>query len=67
MDHYRLYFRNGPDGRMVDVRDIMADNDEDACEQANAFVGERAMELWCGKRRVHCYDPDQRWLGIAAE
>lgn len=65
MNYYRLYFRKGTDGPMVRVAEIQANSDDEACDTANLHVGELALELWCGSRRVDCYDPDALWSGIS--
>jgi hypothetical protein len=41
-----------PNGRFVGFEEIQADDDAEALRRAEAFVGERPLELWCGSRKV---------------
>ena len=62
---YRIYCLDhfGVD---VDVRPIVASNDEDAIEQARALKGLRQCEVWRGKRLIATvteFDTEQQTNG----
>ena len=50
--HYRLYFRQGPNGSFVRCEQFEAESDQMAERMAERFVGHHAMELWSGARHV---------------
>ena len=52
MAYYRLYVLSGPEGRFVGFEEIEAVDDVEAVRRAEAFLGERPLELWCGTRKV---------------
>lgn len=52
MAYYRLYILNGSEGRFVGFEEIEAADDVEAARAAEAYVGPRPLELWCGKRKV---------------
>lgn len=56
--YYRLYFLGGPEGRFVGFEEIEAADDVEAARAAEAYVGAQALELWCGKRKVKSFAPD---------
>lgn len=55
MSYYRLYVLSGPDGRFVGFEEIEAEDDVAAVRQADQFIGERPLELWCGSRKVRSF------------
>ncbi len=55
MVYYRLYKMQNAGGRFLGFEEIEAPDDADAVQQAEAFVGSRPMELWCGKRKVRAF------------
>ena len=56
MAYYRLYFLNGPSGRIQEFREFEADDDWAALEQAAGWRSISPMELWCGGRKVRSWD-----------
>lgn len=52
VNYYRLYVLSAPEGRFVGFEEIEAEDDIAAVRHAEAFVGERPLELWCGSRKV---------------
>ena len=52
MNYYRLYMLSAPEGRFVGFEEIEAADDVAAKRRAEEFAGERALELWCGPRKV---------------
>lgn len=57
MAYYRLYRLAEPGGKFVGFEEIEAEDDAGALDQAAAFAGRQALELWCGKRRVKSFAP----------
>jgi hypothetical protein len=57
MPAYRLYFIDGHSGHFVRSLDFGADDDRQAIAKADELMGTMAMELWCGSRKVHHWDP----------
>ena len=57
MAYYRLYRLAEPGGKFVGFEEIEADDDVGAVHQAEAFAGQQALELWCGKRKVKSFAP----------
>jgi len=57
MPAYRLYFMDGQSGHIVRSLDFGADDDRQAIAKADELKGTWAMELWCGSRKVHHWDP----------
>ena len=57
MAYYRLYRLAEPGGKFVGFEEIEADGDAAAVQQAEAFAGRQALELWCGKRKVKSFAP----------
>ena len=53
--YYRLYLLSGPDGRFVGFEEIEAVDDVEAARLAEAHLGPRPLELWCGKRKVKTF------------
>jgi len=53
--YYRLYVLSAPEGRFVGFEEIEAADDAEAVTRAEAFVGERPLELWCGTRKVRAF------------
>ena len=60
MNYYRLYMMGAANGRFVGFEEIEAVDDIQALRQAEKFLGDRPLELWCGSRRV-------RSLPVAAQ
>ena len=56
MPAYRLYFIDGH-GHIVRSLDFGAEDDRDAIAKAGALQGTMELELWCGARKVHHWDP----------
>ena len=56
MAYYRLYFMNGPSGRIQEFREFEADDDWAALQRAADWRSVSAMELWCGRRKVRAWD-----------
>ena len=57
MAYYRLYRLAEPGGKFVGFEEIEAEDDVAAIQQAEAFAGPQALELWCGKRKVKSFAP----------
>ncbi|HEX8257378.1 MAG TPA: hypothetical protein VF589_07075 [Allosphingosinicella sp.] len=55
MTYYRLYALRRPDGPLIGVDEIAAEDDVQAVRSAAARAGETPMELWCGKRKVKSF------------
>lgn len=60
MAYYRLYYFDGPEGRIGSVAEFDVVGDGDAVRTAEAGRRLAAMELWCGGRKVH------RWPALPA-
>jgi len=43
---------SAPEGRFIGFEEIEADDDVQAVRRAEAFAGDRPLELWCGARKV---------------
>ena len=56
MTYYRLYFLNGPGGRIQEFREFEAEDDLAALRRAADWRTVSPMELWCGDRRVRSWD-----------
>lgn len=57
MAYYRLYRLAEPGGKFIGFEEIEAENDAGAIDRAQAFAGQQALELWCGKRKVKSFAP----------
>lgn len=57
MPAYRLYFIDGHSGHIVKSLDFGAEDDRDAIAKVGELHGTMEMELWCGARKVHHWDP----------
>jgi hypothetical protein len=55
VNYYRLYVLSGTNGRFVGFEEIEADDDVEAVRKAEAFAGNRPLELWCGSRKVRAF------------
>lgn len=55
MAYYRLYVLSGPGGRFVGFEEIEAADDVEAVRRAQAHLGAKPLELWCGERRVKSF------------
>lgn len=53
--YYRLYMLSGPDGRFVGFEEIEAIDDVEAVRSAEAHLGPKPLELWCGDRKVRSF------------
>ncbi len=53
--YYRLYVLSGPEGRFVGFEEIEATDDVEAVRRAEAHLGPKPLELWCGERRVRTF------------
>jgi hypothetical protein len=56
MAYYRLYFLNGPGGRINEFREFEADDDWAALRHAADWRSVSPMELWSGGRKVRAWD-----------
>ena len=56
MTHYRLFLVNAASGRVERAEIVEAANDEDAVHVCDEAPRHQASELWCGARRVHCFN-----------
>ena len=59
MQYYRLYVLNAADGRFIGFEEISAIDDVEAVRLAKGMSVGRPMELWCGKRKVKTFAPEQ--------
>jgi hypothetical protein len=57
MPAYRLYFIDGHSGHIVKSLDFGAEDDAQAIAKVGELHGALEMELWCGTRKVHHWDP----------
>lgn len=55
MGYYRLYVLSAPEGRFVGFEEIEAADDVEAVRSAEAFIGARPLELWCGTRKIRSF------------
>lgn len=56
MSYYRLYYGGtGASSPFTGVEELDAPDDAAAAAQARRFAGQRAMELWCGTRKVRSF------------
>jgi hypothetical protein len=55
MAYYRLYRLAELGGKFVGFEEIEAEDDAGAVAQAEVFVGQQALELWCGRRKVRSF------------
>ncbi|MBX3562265.1 MAG: hypothetical protein KF780_10695 [Sphingomonas sp.] len=55
MSYYRLYVLNAPDGRFIGFEEIEAADDSQAIGRAEAHLGPKPLELWCGERKVKSF------------
>ena len=55
MTYYRLYLLANADGRFVGFEEIEAIDDVEAARLAEAHLGPKPLELWCGKRKVKTF------------
>ena len=60
MGYYRLYLLSAPEGRFVGFEEIEAVDDVEAVRRAEAFVGDRPLELWCGTRKIRSFAAAER-------
>ncbi len=56
MAYYRLYFLDGPKGRIHEFREFEAEDDWAALLRAADWRSVSPMELWCGSRKVRAWD-----------
>ncbi len=52
MKHYRVYKLGSPKGRIVKGKDVLADNDAEAMETAEADEDCPICEVWQGTSKV---------------
>jgi hypothetical protein len=57
--YYRLYLLAEPGGKFVGFEEIEAEDDVEAVRVAERHIGAQALELWCGKRKVRTFAPQQ--------
>jgi hypothetical protein len=57
MAYYRLYRLAEPGGKFIGFEEIEAEDDAAALREAEAHRGPKALELWCGKRKVKALPP----------
>lgn len=57
--YYRLYRLAEPGGKFVGFEEIEAQDDVEAARQAAVHCGAQALELWCGKRKIRAFAPQQ--------
>jgi hypothetical protein len=57
--YYRLYRLAEPGGRFVGFEEIEAIDDVEASRLAEVHCGAQALELWCGKRKVRTFPPQE--------
>ena len=57
MIYYRLYRLSEPGGRFVGFEEIEAPGDAEALREAERFMGDKPLELWCGTRKVRSIPP----------
>jgi hypothetical protein len=55
--YYRLYRLAEPGGKFVGFEEIEALDDVEAARLAGAHCGPQALELWCGKRKIRTFAP----------
>ena len=55
---FRLYFLQGPEGRISYSHEFEAKDDEQAIHIAESWREGRGAELWTGSRKVRSWDPD---------
>ena len=55
--YYRLYLLAEPGGKFVGFEEIEAEDDVEAVRVAEGHIGPKALELWCGKRKVRTFAP----------
>jgi hypothetical protein len=55
MARYRLYFIE--DGKLPGLAEIEAGDDATAAKMAKELAKSRAVELWCGSRKVRTVAP----------
>ncbi len=55
MVYYRLYTLGAADGAFIAADEISAVDDVEAVRIARSMANGRAMELWCGKRKVKSF------------
>lgn len=59
MAYYRLYRLAEPGGKFVGFEEIEAGDDVEAVRMSEAHLGPLALELWCGKRKVKSFPPQE--------
>jgi hypothetical protein len=64
--YYRLYTLSAPEGRFVGFDEIEAADDAEALLSAERFLEDRALELWCGTRKVRTLLPVKEAASPAA-
>lgn len=67
MAHYRLYFMNNGSGHIDSARDLEAGDDPAAIEAAHDLVKDKAIELWCGTRKVHRFEARPRLFSVQSQ
>ena len=55
VNYYRLYMKGAANGRFIGFQEIVAVDDIVALREAEKFVGQRPLELWCRSRRVRSF------------
>ena len=53
MQAYKLHFIDRWTGSIRSYVGLEAASDDEACDQASAFLGGDIVELWCASRLVH--------------
>jgi len=56
MDHYRVYKTDGPNGRIVKGKDLMAKDDAHAVHQACEDPDCPVCEVWRGAKKIGTID-----------
>jgi hypothetical protein len=57
--YYRLYRLAEPGGKFVGFEEIEARDDVEAARLAEVHCGAQALELWCEKRKVRTFPPQE--------
>ena len=55
MAYYRLYVLDDRSGHFVGFEEIEAVDDPEAVRASGPHIGARALELWCGERKVRSF------------
>jgi hypothetical protein len=57
MSYYRLYHMDLRTGHIIRFEEMEAVGDEEAIARADRCSHSAPMELWCGGRKVHRFEP----------